>query len=115
MTKKRKSVEQMSAFEQIKAGLEDAIAYRNGDKSRGRIVVRGKTTDVPTPKIKPVSVQNVRLKTGRSQKAFAKSIGITIGTLRNWEQGRSTPKGAAAVLINLIDKDPKLIERELSA
>jgi putative transcriptional regulator len=33
----------------------------------------------------------VRSKTGLSQAAFARHVGVGVGTLRNWEQGRRSP------------------------
>ena len=45
--------------------------------------------------------------------AFAKSIGVALGTLKNWEQGRRRPEGAARVLLALIDKRPSIVMEEL--
>lgn len=56
-------------------------------------------------------VKKIREKTGLSQTEFAKKLCISFKTLQNWEQGRRTPTGPAAVLINLIDKNPTLLYR----
>ena len=45
--------------------------------------------------IPSVDIAAVSAKTGLSQKAFAESIGVSEGTLINWEQGRRQPAGAA--------------------
>ena len=45
--------------------------------------------------------------------AFAKSIGVALGTLKNWEQGRRRPEGAARVLLALIEKRPSIVLEEL--
>lgn len=44
-----------------------------------------------------------------SQSAFAASIGVPLGTLVNWEQGRRQPTGAAKVLLALLAKKPSLV------
>ena len=48
-----------------------------------------------------------------SQPAFARSIGIPLGTLKYWEQGRRRPEGPARVLLALIDKRPSIVQDEL--
>jgi putative transcriptional regulator len=50
-----------------------------------------------------------RRKTRLNQAQFAKAIGVQVGTLRNWEQGRARPSGAAKTLINLLNKKPELV------
>jgi DNA-binding XRE family transcriptional regulator len=49
---------------------------------------------VPTADIKAV-----RAKLGASQSEFALMIGVSVATLRNWEQGRRTPDGPALALL----------------
>ena len=59
--------------------------------------------------IPSVDIAAVRAKTGLSQKAFAESIGVSEGTLINWEQGRRQPAGPAKVLLALVAKQPNLV------
>ncbi|HEV2817277.1 MAG TPA: hypothetical protein VGW40_08685 [Allosphingosinicella sp.] len=40
---------------------------------------------------------------------------MPVATLRNWEQGRRCPDGPARVLLALLDKDPTIVARTLSA
>jgi putative transcriptional regulator len=51
---------------------------------------------------------------GLSQPQFATSLGISLGTLRNWEQGRRTPDGAAIALLRLAARHPRLLLESLS-
>jgi putative transcriptional regulator len=48
---------------------------------------------------------------GVTQAAFAKSIGVSVRTLRNWEQWRRHPTGAAVALLSLIAHDPGIISK----
>ena len=91
-------------FDKIMAGLEDARAYLNG----GRTGFVAHEIEVSNP-----DVVAIRSKTGLSQPAFARSIGIPLGTLKNWEQGRRRPEGPARVLLALIDKRPSIVQDEL--
>jgi putative transcriptional regulator len=50
-----------------------------------------------------------------TQEDFARSIGVSVGTVRQWEQGRRQPTGAARVLLALLDREPALLERILDA
>ena len=53
-------------------------------------------------------VQHVRQTFNLSQDTFAKFMGVSVGTLRNWEQGRRHPTGAARVLLRIAIRQPKL-------
>ena len=58
-----------------------------------------------------VDVRALRARLGLSQEAFAGRYGLDVATVRNWEQGRTTPEGPAATLLQLIDRDPdKVVE-----
>lgn len=88
------------AFDAIAAGLRDAITHARGEKGRGRI----RRVRVPD-----VNVTAVRTKLGLSQEDFAAAFGVSIGTVRNWEQGRRRPEGPARALLAVIDKAPKAV------
>ncbi|WP_292926649.1 helix-turn-helix domain-containing protein [Novosphingobium sp. PASSN1] len=60
-------------------------------------------------KVPFVDVSAVRARTGMSQDEFAVSIGVPVGTVTNWEQGRRQPTGAAKVLLALLAKKPSLV------
>ncbi len=91
------------AFEEIKAGLEEALAHARGEDT-GAIVHTFLATDV----------KKIRARTKLSQAKFAAAFHIPLGTLRHWEQGRRKPEGAAAVLLQIIDKEPEAALRALA-
>lgn len=62
---------------------------------------------------KRVDVAAIRKRTGNSQPVFAGSIGVPVDTVRQWEQGRRQPKGAALVLLAMLEKNPRLVEETL--
>jgi putative transcriptional regulator len=53
-------------------------------------------------------VRRVRARFGLTQAAFAEKIDVPIETLRNWEQGKRSPRGPARALLKLIDKAPDI-------
>ena len=60
-------------------------------------------------RVAPVDVGAVRERLGLTQQAFAEAFGVSLGTVRNWEQGRSVPEGPARVLLAVIDKAPHVV------
>jgi len=94
----------MSAYDSISKGLDEALAYAQGQTSG----VRLHNIEIPD-----VDVVQIRQKTGLSQSEFAKSIGVAKGTLLNWEQGRRNPTGPAQVLLALIAKKPSVVQELL--
>ncbi|HSB80541.1 MAG TPA: helix-turn-helix domain-containing protein [Candidatus Methylomirabilis sp.] len=55
-----------------------------------------------------------RAATGLSQVAFARLLGVSVRTLQEWEQGRKTPSGAAATLLKVAARHPRVL-KELAA
>jgi DNA-binding transcriptional regulator YiaG len=50
---------------------------------------------------------------GLSQTKFAQAMGISVHTLRNWEQGRRRPEGAAIALLRIAARHPRVILENL--
>lgn len=46
---------------------------------------------------------------GLSQFRFAAALGISVHTLRNWEQGRRSPHGPALALLRIAARHPKVL------
>ncbi len=55
--------------------------------------------------------RSVRLKSGTTQAGLAALLGVSLAAIRNWEQGRNDPNGAAATLLRLLDQNPELIDK----
>lgn len=94
------------AFDNIMDGLTDALAYAEGDKSRGKTHV---------VKVPAVDVKAARTKLGLSQVKFAATFKISSSTLRKWERGARRPQGPAQVLLTVIDREPEAVLRALEA
>ncbi|HKK24420.1 MAG TPA: NadS family protein [Gracilimonas sp.] len=64
--------------------------------------------------IEEPDVVAIREKYNMTQQEFSSLLGISVGTLRNWEQGRRKPQGPAKVLLKIAEKRPKAILDSLS-
>ena len=95
-----------SAFDKIKAGLEDAITIARGEADASTYRVH-----VPAE----VDVKAIRRKLGMSQAEFARSFGFGLDAVQNWEQGRRRPEGAARAFLKVIDREPDAVRRALAA
>lgn len=93
------------AYQSIKKGLEDALAHAEGRDTGARV----HQIEAPEP-----DVAAIRARAGLSQAEFARSIGVAVGTVRGWEQGRRKPEGPARVLLALIEKRPNIVQDTLT-
>ncbi|NOL50333.1 helix-turn-helix domain-containing protein [Pelistega europaea] len=80
------------------ANHEESLRQSFDDLKKGR-VVRTVISEVA----------QTRSKSGLSQAKFAERLGISVNTLRSWEQGHRKPSGAAATLLGLLNKHPELV------
>jgi putative transcriptional regulator len=91
-------------FDDLVKSMEQTAAWLRGEDVPGFRVHFPPSEDVAA----------IRNRTGLSQAAFARQIGVPVATLRNWEQGRRRPDGPARVLLALLAKDPEIVKRTLS-
>ena len=52
--------------------------------------------------------------TGLTQASFARALGISVHTLRNWEQGRRRPEGPALALLRVVARHPRILRENLA-
>lgn len=76
---------------------------------QGGMILRGKKAPGRTFNIEDPDVTAIRRHLGLTQQQFAELLGISPATLRNWEQGRRRPEGAARVLLCVAAKHPKAV------
>lgn len=60
-----------------------------------------------------VDIRAVRLKTGLVQSAFADRYGLSLYTLRNWEQGKRRPDPATRAYLTIIERAPDMVLKVL--
>jgi putative transcriptional regulator len=57
--------------------------------------------------------RRVRRRLGLSQSQFSERINVSLDTIRNWEQGKRYPTGAAKALLTILDRAPEAALRAL--
>lgn len=88
--------------QEIIGGLRELEAWTRGETH----LITHKVT-LPTAEDVPQIRQELHL----SQDAFAGLLGVSVGTLRNWEQGRREPQGPARSLLYIVRKEPAAVLR----
>jgi putative transcriptional regulator len=61
-----------------------------------------------------VDVKAIRQGLGLSQASFAARFGLSLHTLRNWEQGKRQPDPAARAYLKVIEKAPETVYEALA-
>jgi putative transcriptional regulator len=76
---------------------------------QGGEILSGKVQPARTFVVEGSGIKRIRERHRLSQTQFAALIGISVATLRNWEQGRRVPEGPARVLLQVADKHPEAV------
>jgi putative transcriptional regulator len=90
------------AFAALLLSVRQAGEIRRGARRAARVTT-----------FRPAAVKRLRAALGQSQTEFALMIGVSVSTLRNWEQGRRTPEGPALALLRVAEFDPGVVARAL--
>jgi putative transcriptional regulator len=77
--------------------------------AEGGAILRGEAEPSRTFEHPDVDVKALRERYKLPQDKFAALLGIPVGTLRGWEQGRRRPEGTARVLLRIAAKHPKAV------
>jgi putative transcriptional regulator len=93
------------AGQRIIKSARQALAHTRGEKGAKA------TIHVPPA----LDAKAIRKRAKMTQEEFCAAYGFDLATLRNWEQGRRAPTGAARVLLLLISREPELVRKALEA
>jgi len=104
-------MQKANIYEGIMRGLQEAVEFKKGDLSKGRVRIHTKIDPVHVASYKPADVLKVRRTLNLSQRGFAAAIGVSTRTVEAWENGRSVPSGVATRMLHLIETDNSLIDK----
>jgi putative transcriptional regulator len=85
-------------FDELVASIREGGAILRGDQPASRMFT-----------IQALEIREIRDGFGLTQDQFAALLGISVRTLRNWEQGRRVPEGPARVLLQVAAKHPEAV------
>ena len=86
-------------------GMKEALAISKGELPKTAYKIH-----IP----ENIDVKAIRDKMGLSQSSFANRFGLSVYSLRNWEQGKRQPDPAARAYLKVIDKAPDFVAKVLA-
>lgn len=84
------------------------------EQELGRAIKRSQRNRLIKGQAEPEDIAALRVFVGLTQEDFARSLGISVYTLRNWEQGRRKPEGPAMALLRIAARHPKIIRENVA-
>jgi putative transcriptional regulator len=77
---------------------------------RGEIELPMRVTQAP----ETVDIASIRQRLNLSQRQFADRFGLSLSTVRDWEQGRRHPDRSARILLRVIEREGEAVIRALA-
>lgn len=87
-----------SLFKDLKDGLEQAIAYEQGNGNAKETII----TITPIKEYSSKEIRSVRMNAGMTQSVFASYMGVSKKTVEAWEGGRTHPTGPVFRLLDIL-------------
>ena len=91
-----------AAFQELLTSIRQAGRIRRGTLKPARVMT-----------FRPADVKAGRVTLKAPQTEFALMIGVSVATLRNWEQGGRTPDGPALALLRVAARNPRAVAEAL--
>jgi putative transcriptional regulator len=85
-------------FSELVASVKEGGAILKGEKEASRSFQMDR-----------IDIQRIRKGYNLTQAQFAAMLGISVRTLRNWEQGRRMPEGPAMALLRVAERHPEAV------
>lgn len=90
------------AFNELLESVREAGAIKRAERKASRTFMFGAE-----------DIKGIRGRINQTQEEFACMIGVSVATLRNWEQGRRFPVGPARALLKIASRDPEAVRKAL--
>lgn len=84
------------------------------EREFNRAIKRSQRNRLIKGQAEPSDIAALRVFLGLTQEDFAQALGISVYTLRNWEQGRRKPEGPAMALLRIAARHPKIIRENVA-
>ena len=88
---------------------EELFAELVASVKEGGVILRGEKAASRMLHLDQLDIKQIRDRYNLTQIQFATMLGISVRTLRNWEQGRRVPDGPAMVLLRVAARHPEAI------
>jgi len=79
-----------------------------------RALTRTQRKRIVAGQLEPGDVAALRRFICLTQEQFAEALGISVHTLRNWEQDRVTPDGPGLALLRIAARHPRIVRENIN-
>jgi len=107
----RKTTRSSAAGRRLVRSMAEAVAIAEGRLAparRHRRTVR-EATVAPPPRYGSARVRRLRERLALSQPLFARTLNVSVATVRGWEQGARVPDGPSRRLLELVERHPETV------
>lgn len=80
-----------------------------------RALTRTQRRRIMAGKLEPGDVTALRKFVCLTQERFAEALGISVHTLRNWEQDRVQPDGPGLALLRIAARHPRIVRENVNS
>jgi putative transcriptional regulator len=80
-----------------------------------RALTRAQRKRIMAGKLEPGDVAALRKFVCLTQESFAEALGISVHTLRNWEQNRVQPDGPGLALLRIAARHPRIVRENVTS
>lgn len=70
---------------------------------------------IPEVEIQAKDILEIRQRVKLSQSVFAKVLNVSSSSVRQWEQGTRTPTGSTKILLELLKKNPNILNYRIES
>jgi putative transcriptional regulator len=81
----------------------------------GRALTRAQRKRIIAGRLEPGDVRALRRFICLTQEQFAEALGISVHTLRNWEQDRVKPDGPGLALLRIAARHPRILRENIAS
>jgi putative transcriptional regulator len=81
----------------------------------GRALTRAQRKRIMAGKLEPGDVAALRKFVCLTQERFAEALGISVHTLRNWEQERVQPDGPGLAWLRIAARHPRIVRENVNS
>jgi putative transcriptional regulator len=71
--------------------------------------------NIPDVDVTAEDIKKIRESIHLSQPVFAKLLNVSASSVKQWEQGKRTPTGSTKILLELLEKEPHILDYRLTS
>lgn len=97
-------------FDDTMQSLNDMLEYVKGDTTKGKVRTREFKPIQPIKEYSGKEIKEIREKSHFTQAYLGEILGVSVKTIQAWEGETNRPSGAAKRMLQIIEKNPAVLE-----